>query len=41
MIMARVNQHPYWYLHLFAWGLFVAILSPKNDEFELRDPDVG
>jgi hypothetical protein len=41
MIMARVNQHPCWYLQLVDWGLFVAILSSKNDEFDLRDPDLG
>jgi len=26
------------YLHLFEWGLLVAIWSPKNVRFELRDP---
>jgi len=37
--MARVNQHPHWYLDLFEWGLLVEILSSKSDRFELIDPD--
>jgi hypothetical protein len=28
-------------LHLFKWGLLVAILSPKNVRLELRHPDLG
>jgi hypothetical protein len=38
--MARVNQHPSWYFHHFVQGLSVAILSPKNNRFELRDPNL-
>ncbi len=29
-----------WYLDLFERGLLVAILSPKNVRFQLRDPDL-
>jgi hypothetical protein len=28
-------------LHLFKWGLLVAILCPENVRFELRHPDLG
>jgi hypothetical protein len=27
-------------LHLFVWGLLVAIFSPKNVWFELREPEL-
>jgi len=35
---ARVQQHPLWYLQPFLQVQLVAILSPKNLRFELRDP---
>jgi hypothetical protein len=31
---------PHWYLDLFDQRLLVAILSPKNVRFELKDPDL-
>jgi len=33
-------EHPSGYLYLFYEALLVAILSPKNVRFELRDPDL-
>jgi len=34
--MARVKQHPPWYLHLLEWSLIVVTLRAQKFRFELR-----